>query len=83
MNICRGVVCAWEGVVEEIFIEQGSFVYEWEPLFLIKAKDGKCHKIQMSSSGYISTLNVEVEQQVSINSELAILQEDCLPCGCD
>ncbi|WP_209121922.1 hypothetical protein [Alkalihalobacillus sp. BA299] len=83
MNIYRKVTSSWNGVVEEVFVHRGSYVYEWEPLFLIKTLDGSTKIVQVNTSGDIEILKVKKGDHVTIESELAILQEDFLPTGCD
>ena len=37
---------SYEGKVEEIFINESSYVYEWEKLLMIRKNDGELKKLQ-------------------------------------
>ena len=40
-----------KGKVEEIFINESSYVYEWEKLMMIRKHDGELEKIGVGSVG--------------------------------
>lgn len=71
------------GMVEEIMVREGEFVYEWEPLFSIKTKTGALIKVKLGASGKITTIKVSPGEQVITDMTLAILEEDIKPSGCD
>lgn len=50
----------YEGKVEEIFINEFFYVYEWEKLLMIWKNDGEFKKIVVGISGNIRLVNVEV-----------------------
>lgn len=72
-----------DGLIEEVFIKEGNFVYEWEPLFLIKAPNGTMSKVEFGVSGIISKVNVQQGDSVFSAMTLAVLKEDNQPSGCD
>jgi biotin carboxyl carrier protein len=72
-----------DGIVEEVFIKEGNFVYEWEPLFLIKTPNGTIRKVEQGVSGIISRVNVKPGDNVFSMMTLAVIEEDLLPSGCD
>ncbi len=72
-----------DGIVEKVFVEKGTYVHEWEPLFLIKTANGAIKKIEMGVSGVISKVNVEPGERVCSDMTLALLEEDTVSNGCD
>lgn len=40
------IYSSYEGKVEEIFINESSYVYEWEKLLMIRKNDGELKKSQ-------------------------------------
>jgi biotin carboxyl carrier protein len=73
----------YDGLIEEVFIKEGNFVYEWEPLFIIKTPNGKTSKVEHGVSGIVSKVNVKQGDSVFSKMTLAVLEEDTQPTGCD
>ena len=73
----------YEGKVEEIFINESSYVYEWEKLLMIRKNDGELKKIAVGISGNIRLVNVEVGQEISADTLLVKLEDDLLITGCE
>ncbi|WP_227935226.1 hypothetical protein [Alkalihalobacillus deserti] len=72
-----------DGVVEKVFVSEGSFVYEWEPLFLIKTANGTIKKVELGASGIVSKVHVTLGERVCTQMTLAVLKEDTRPTGSD
>ncbi|OOR59217.1 hypothetical protein BGP34_07520 [Bacillus mycoides] len=71
------------GIVEEIFINESSYVYEWEKLMMIRKNDGEIEKIAVGISGNIRLVNVEVGQNIDADTLLVKLEDDLLITGCE
>ncbi|CAH2463687.1 MULTISPECIES: hypothetical protein [Bacillus] len=71
------------GIVEEIFINESSYVYEWEKLMMIRKHDGELEKIGVGISGNIRLVNVEVGQEISADTLLVKIEDDLLITGCE
>ncbi|OOR28261.1 hypothetical protein E0M25_17440 [Bacillus mycoides] len=71
------------GIVEEIFINESSYVYEWEKLMMIRKHDGELEKIGVGISGNIILVNVEVGQEISADTLLVKIEDDLLITGCE
>ena len=71
------------GIVEEIFINESSYVYEWEKLMMIRKNDGELEKIAVGISGNIRLVNVEVGQEIDADTLLVKLEDDLLITGCE
>ncbi|MBJ8008401.1 MULTISPECIES: hypothetical protein [Bacillus] len=71
------------GIVEEIFINESSYVYEWEKLMMIRKNDGEIEKIVVGISGNIRLVNVEVGQNIDTDTLLVKLEDDLLITGCE
>jgi biotin carboxyl carrier protein len=77
------IECLDNGTIEQVYIQENSYVYEWEKLFLLKTLDGKLIDISIGASGYISEVHVTVRDHVTKNSILAVLQDDFIISGSD
>ncbi|HDR7735950.1 hypothetical protein CN553_23815 [Bacillus cereus] len=77
------IYSSYEGKVEEIFINEFSYVYEWEKLLMIRKNDGELKKIAVGISGNIRLVNVEVGQEISADTLLVKLEDDLLITGCE
>ncbi len=60
------------GVVEKVMVNEGEYVHDWEPLFLIKSSSGTVNKVELGLSGFISNVKVKRGDQVISNMTLAI-----------
>ncbi|SDI38832.1 hypothetical protein [Alteribacillus bidgolensis] len=83
MRSYRTIQSITNGIVEKVFVSQDSFVYEWEPLFIIKTSNDTLLKIQVGVSGTISKVCVHPGDEVFTDLSLAVLKEDLLPTGSD
>ncbi|MDF0729088.1 hypothetical protein PY093_21000 [Cytobacillus sp. S13-E01] len=72
-----------DGTVEKVYVEDNSYLYEWEQLFLLKASDGRLQYITIGISGYITSLMVKEGDKVSKNTILALLKDDYIISGSD
>ncbi|MGA9288303.1 MAG: biotin/lipoyl-binding protein [Anaerobacillus sp.] len=79
----RSVVCPCEGVIEKIFVNHASRVYEWEPMFVIRNGQGNKEKVTLGVSGEISELLVKENDHVKDGFILASLKEDDFVTGSD
>ncbi|HFK1440864.1 MULTISPECIES: hypothetical protein [Bacillus] len=77
------IYSSYEGKVEEIFINESSYVYEWEKLLMLRKNDGELKKIAVGISGNIRLVNVEVGQEISADTLLVKLEDDLLITGCE
>ncbi|MFC0558960.1 hypothetical protein [Halalkalibacter alkalisediminis] len=83
MNTYRTVVSVCNGTIDKVFVNEGAYVHEWEPLFLLKTNEGVLKKIELGVGGNVFSLNVKPGDRVIHDMALAILKEDVLPSGCD
>ncbi|MBO1627271.1 biotin/lipoyl-containing protein [Bacillus arachidis] len=71
------------GKVEKIFINESSYVYEWEKLALIETIDKQKVEIKVGISGYIELLEVEEGQVITDKTRLITVRDDLLITGSD
>lgn len=71
------------GKVEEVFVNESSYVYEWEKLMMIRKQDGSLEKIAVGISGHIRSVHVKVGQEIDSNTMLCKLEDDLLITGCE
>jgi biotin carboxyl carrier protein len=83
LNSIRTIDCLFDGIVEKVWIDKGTFVHDWEPLFLIKTANGSMQKVELGVSGTISMVNVTQGDRVCPHLTLAVIEEDRLPAACD
>ncbi len=77
------IYSSYEGEIEEIFVKESSYVYEWEKLMMIRKSDGELEKIAVGISGNIRLVNVEVGQKINTDTLLVKLEDDLLITGCE
>ncbi|HDX9653634.1 MULTISPECIES: hypothetical protein [Bacillus] len=77
------IYSSYEGKVEEIFVNESSYVYEWENLMMIRKNNGELEKVAVGISGNISLVNVVVGQQINTDTLLVKLEDDLLITGCE
>jgi acetyl/propionyl-CoA carboxylase alpha subunit len=77
------VVSPCFGVIEEVIVDFSDYVYEWEPLFLIKTVVGNYETVRISVSGHITGLEVKKGDVVTPNMTLAWLKDDFIVSGSD
>ncbi|MBM7646971.1 biotin carboxyl carrier protein [Scopulibacillus daqui] len=71
------------GKVENIFINESAYVYEWEKLFLIRNNRGFLEEIAVGMSGLITSLEVKPNQEVTPDTVMAKVKEDLFISGSD
>lgn len=77
------IYSSYEGTVEEIFVNESSYVYEWEKLMMIRKSNGELEKVAIGISGNIRLVNVVVGQQINTDTLLVKLEDDLLITGCE
>ncbi|GMR64202.1 MULTISPECIES: hypothetical protein [Bacillus] len=77
------IYSSYEGKVEEIFVNESSYVYEWEKLMMIRKNNGELEKVAVGISGNIRLVNVVVGQLIHIETLLVKLEDDLLITGCE
>ena len=77
------IYSSYEGKVEEIFVNESSYVYEWEKLMMIRKNNGELEKVAVGISGNIRLVNVVAGQQINTNTLLVTLEDDLLITGCE
>ncbi|HDR6318273.1 TPA: hypothetical protein QCU53_005110 [Bacillus thuringiensis] len=77
------IYSCYEGKVEEIFVNESSYVYEWENLMMIRKNNGELEKVAVGISGNIRLVNVVVGQQINTDILLVKLEDDLLITGCE
>ncbi|MDT3493335.1 hypothetical protein NLU03_02530 [Bacillus toyonensis] len=77
------VYSSYEGKIEEIFVNESSYVYEWEKLMMIRKNNGELQKVAVGISGNIRLVNVEVGQKINTDTLLVKLEDDLLITGCE
>jgi acetyl/propionyl-CoA carboxylase alpha subunit len=83
VNTYRTVTSFSNGTIAKVFVKEGTYVYEWEPLFLLKTNEGMLKKVEVGASGNIFSLSAKPGDEIKEDMTLAILKEDNLPSGCD
>ncbi|MCU5097309.1 hypothetical protein [Bacillus wiedmannii] len=77
------IYSSYEGKVEEIFVNESSYVYEWENLMMIRKNNGELEKVAVGISGNIRLVNVVAGQQIHTDTLLVKLEDDLLITGCE
>ncbi|WP_243525769.1 hypothetical protein [Bacillus pseudomycoides] len=77
------IYSSYNGKVEEIFVDESSYVYEWEKLMMIRTNDDTLETIKVGISGHIRSVNIEVGQEIDVNTLLLKLEDDLLITGCE
>ncbi len=82
-EIFQTVYCPYYGSVEKVLVNQSSYVYEWEALFLIKTKEQTEVEVSIGVSGYITSVEVAQGQEVTPDTVLSTLRDDLKITGSD
>ncbi|PFO79006.1 MULTISPECIES: hypothetical protein [Bacillus cereus group] len=77
------IYSSYNGKVEEIFIDEAAYVYEWEKLMTIRKNDGTLETVAVGISGHIRSVNIEVGQEIDLDTLLLKLEDDLLVTGCE
>lgn len=77
------ILSALEGIVEQIFIQEKAYFYEWETIMTVRTPLGELKEVGVPFSGSVVSMLVKPGDRISINTRLASLQDDLLVTGCD
>ncbi|KFM98988.1 hypothetical protein D0U04_24055 [Bacillus clarus] len=77
------IYSSYDGKVEEIFVNESSYVYEWEKLMMIRKNDGMLEEITVGISGHIRLVNIEIGQEINTNTLLLKIEDDLIITGCE
>ncbi|PFK40987.1 hypothetical protein COI93_12325 [Bacillus cereus] len=77
------IYSSYNGKVEEIFVDEASYVYEWEKLMTIRKNDGTLETVAVGISGHIRSVNIEVGQDIDLDTLLFKLEDDLVITGCE
>lgn len=77
------IYSSYQGRIEEIFVDESAYVYEWEKLMTIRKNDGTLEKVAVGISGHIRSVNIEVGQEIDVDTLLLKLEDDMLITGCE
>ncbi|MEN1937761.1 hypothetical protein AAIE21_19720 [Paenibacillus sp. 102] len=77
------IYSSYNGRIEEIFVDESSYVYEWEKLMTIRKNDGTLEKVAVGISGHIQSVNIETGQEIDVDTLLLKLEDDLLITGCE
>jgi biotin carboxyl carrier protein len=77
------ILSPFEGIVDQVFIQEKAYFYEWETILTIKTASGEIKDIGVPFSGSVVSVLVKPGDKISINTKLASLQDDLLVTGCD
>ncbi|CAG9612252.1 MULTISPECIES: biotin/lipoyl-containing protein [Bacillus] len=82
-TVIENVYSPCYGKVEKLFINESSYVYEWEKLALIETMDKQTVEIKVGISGYVELLQVEEGQAITNQTLLITVRDDMLITGSD
>ncbi|MGG0237863.1 biotin/lipoyl-containing protein [Bacillus rhizoplanae] len=82
-TVIENVYSPCYGKVEKLFINESSYVYEWEKLALIETMDKRTVEIKVGISGYVELLQVEEGQAITNQTLLITVRDDMLITGSD
>lgn len=81
MNYEEIITSPYDGVIEKIFVQRHSQVYERDVLFKIRPNDGGLRTITASLSGSVQSLEVNEGEEVVLGMVLAYIAEDLFMSG--
>ncbi|PHF45735.1 hypothetical protein COF72_13865 [Bacillus pseudomycoides] len=82
-TVIENVYSPCYGRVTKLFINESSYVYEWEELALIETMDERKVEIKVGISGYVELLEVEEGQVITEQTLLITVRDDLLITGSD
>ncbi|PEE42454.1 hypothetical protein [Bacillus pseudomycoides] len=82
-TVIENVYSPCYGRVTKLFINESSYVYEWEKLALIETMDERKVEIKVGISGYVELLEVEEGQVITEQTLLITVRDDLLITGSD
>ncbi|GAA3331159.1 hypothetical protein GCM10020331_086600 [Ectobacillus funiculus] len=71
------------GKVEKVFVNEESYIYEWEKLLTIRTEDGGTEEVAIGVSGNIASVEVEPGEEVNTNTVLCKVADDLKITGCE
>jgi len=80
-TVIENVYSPCYGKVAKLFINESSYVYEWEKLALIETMDERKVEVKVGISGYVELL--EVGQAITNETLLISVRDDLLITGSD
>ena len=83
MGTYRSIASLSHGMIEKVYIVEGAYVHEWEPLFLIKTTEGLTRKVELGAAGLIAKVHVQEGDIVNPDTTLAILEDSTHVSSCD
>ncbi|ENQ3108460.1 hypothetical protein ACEOWJ_004608 [Bacillus cereus] len=81
--VIESIYSPCNGVVEEVLINENSYVYEWEKLLIIRNNNGILEEAVVGISGNVLSVDVVVGQEVDMNTVLCKVEDDLLITGCE
>ncbi|MFI8708496.1 hypothetical protein ACIGHG_15785 [Bacillus sp. NPDC077411] len=81
--VIESIYSPCNGVVEEVLINEKSYVYEWEKLLIIRNNKGILEEAAVGISGNVLSVDVVVGQEVDTNTILCKVEDDLLITGCE
>ncbi|SFD62036.1 hypothetical protein SAMN04488168_1597 [Bacillus sp. 491mf] len=81
--VIESIYSPCNGVVEEVLINEKSYVYEWEKLLIIRNNNGILEEAAVGISGNVLSVDVVVGQEVDMNMVLCKVEDDLLITGCE
>ncbi|MEH6889866.1 hypothetical protein V7024_09125 [Bacillus sp. JJ864] len=82
-TVIENVYSPCYGKVTKLFINESSYVYEWEKLALIETMDERKVEVKVGISGYVELLEVEEGQVITNETLLIAVRDDLLITGSD
>ncbi|WP_079525749.1 hypothetical protein [Halobacillus hunanensis] len=82
-EVLQTVYSPCHGSVKKVFVNSSSYVYEWEPLFLIETKEQNEVEVAVGISGDIISLDIVQGQEVTPKTVLTELRDDLEITGSD
>jgi pyruvate carboxylase len=70
------VMSSWNGVVEEVAIQEDEKIYEWEKLFTIRTDDGEQKTVAVGICGKVESIEVQKGDRVVPGMVLAFVVEE-------
>ncbi|WP_257346796.1 hypothetical protein [Pseudalkalibacillus decolorationis] len=81
-EIFQTVFSPCNGIVEKVFVNESSYVYEWETLFLIRTSE-ETEEISIGVSGSIISVEIAEGQEVYPETVLLTVRDDLRITGSD
>lgn len=81
--VIESIYSPCNGVVEEVLINENSYVYEWEKLLIIRNNNGILEEVAVGISGNVLSVDVVLGQEVDMNTVLCKVEDDLLITGCE